>query len=375
MVSDVAGSRLLRWARREWLLLAASTLAAALALCDPQPLARQVVWLRWPTLGALAGLMAATQAIQDSGLVQRAAWALARRSHGLRTLGLTLVAASALLSMLLTNDVGLLLMVPLTLALGERTQLPVPRMVVLEALAVNAGSSLSPIGNPQNLLLWQHARLSFAGFASAMLPAAATMLALLFGLTALWLPRGPLAAGDSMEEAPLAPRSGLLGVAGLVAMVSLIQLDHPWLGAIALLLALALCAPASLRRLDWLLWSSFMAIFLALGHLAALPQLGVLLGHIDFRDPLLVYLGGIVAAQAISNVPATVLLIDHVRDPIALAVAVNVGGFGLATGSLANLIALRLARLPHGLARLHAASIPFLLVAAPLAYAAWRLFG
>jgi Na+/H+ antiporter NhaD/arsenite permease-like protein len=49
-----------------------------------------------------------------------------------------------------------------------------------------------------------------------------------------------------------------------------------------------------------------------------------------------------------------------------------VGGFGVAIGSLANLIALRLAKQPHGLRLLHLVSIPFLLVCAPLVYVAWR---
>ena len=77
-----------------------------------------------------------------------------------------------------------------------------------------------------------------------------------------------------------------------------------------------------------------------------------------------------IASQLISNVPATVLLRDRPNDP--LAVAVNVGGFGLAIGSPANLIALWLARQPHGLRQLHKVSIPFLLICAPLVYLTWR---
>ena len=41
---------------------------------------------------------------------------------------------------------------------------------------------------------------------------------------------------------------------------------------------------------------------------------------------------------------------------------VSVGGFGCVLGSLANLIALRLAKLPNGLREFHRLSIPFLLV-------------
>jgi len=67
-----------------------------------------------------------------------------------------------------------------------------------------------------------------------------------------------------------------------------------------------------------------------------------------------------------------VLLLERAPDAIALAVAVNVGGFGVAIGSLANLIALRLARQPQALRQLHRVSIPFLLVCAPLVYLVWR---
>ncbi|RYY69997.1 MAG: citrate transporter, partial [Comamonadaceae bacterium] len=72
----------------------------------------------------------------------------------------------------------------------------------------------------------------------------------------------------------------------------------------------------------------------------------------------------IVTSQFISNVPAAILLDGPVRDLPALAAGVSVGGFGCVIGSLANLIALRLARLPNGLREFHKISVPFLLVCA-----------
>jgi Na+/H+ antiporter NhaD/arsenite permease-like protein len=278
--------------------------------------------------------------------------------------------------MVLTNDVSLFLVVPLTLAIGTMSNLPVLRMVVLEALAVNAGSTLSPIGNPQNLLLWQHSALGFAPFVAAMLPAAAVMLAMVALLTVLWLPRGRVAlTTDRLDHTPVSVRLGVCSAAALAGMVVLMEHGHAPLGAAVLLVLFALGARASLRRMDGLLLLTFAAIFLGLGHFAELPWVRGALQTMDFSQPLTVYLGAIVASQAISNVPATVLLLDRAPDAMALAVAVNVGGFGLATGSLANLIALRLARQPHGLRLLHAVSIPFLLVAAPLVYLVWRWLG
>jgi Na+/H+ antiporter NhaD/arsenite permease-like protein len=362
--------------KREWLLLVFGTLTILLALTDPQPLSHYSRWLQLPTLAGLMGLLIAIQGIRDSGLVQRAAVGVVARAHSLRGLGLLLVAATAILSMVLTNDVSLFLIVPLTVAIGGMSNLPVLRMVVLEALAVNAGSTLSPIGNPQNLLLWQHAKIPFLHFVLGMLPAAAAMFVLLAAFTMLWLPRDSVQLSrEQMDGQTISRRLGFASMLALVSMVVLMEYDQAPLGAVALLVLFALLARASLARIDWLLLVTFAAIFLGLGHFADLPVVKHALDQFDFKQPLTVFLGGILASQVISNVPATVLLLDRTPDAIALAVAVNVGGFGLAIGSLANLIALRLAKQPHGLRLLHLVSIPFLLVSAPLAYLAWQLLG
>ena len=362
--------------KSEWLLLVFGTLTILLALIDPQPLSNYHRWLQLPTLAGLMGLLIAIQGIRDSGLVQRAAVGVTARAHSLRGLGLLLVAATAILSMVLTNDVSLFLIVPLTVAIGGMSNLPVLRMVVLEALAVNAGSTLSPIGNPQNLLLWQHAKMPFLHFVLGMLPAAVVMFALLAAFTLLWLPRDSIELSrEKMDGQTISRRLGIASMIALVGMVVVMEYDQAPLGAVALLVLFALLARASLACIDWLLLVTFAAIFLGLGHFAELPLIKHALDQFDFNQPLTVFIGGILASQLISNVPATVLLLDRAPDAIALAVAVNVGGFGLVIGSLANLIALRLAKQPHGLRLLHLVSIPFLLVSAPLVYLVWRLLG
>ncbi|WEN16301.1 SLC13 family permease [Rhodanobacter sp. AS-Z3] len=359
--------------REEWLLWLFTALAVALALLDPQPLDNYRRWLQLPTLAGLTGLLIAIQGIRDSGLVQHAAVLVVARAHSLRSLGLLLVSATALLSMVLTNDVSLFLIVPLTLAIGRVSNLPVLRMVVLEALAVNAGSTLSPIGNPQNLLLWQHSHLSFLHFTAAMLPAAGVMLVLVVAFTWLWLPRDRVAlSSERIDGAVISARLGTWSIAALIGMVLLMEFDQAPLGALLLLALFVLRARSSLLRIDWLLLATFAAIFLGLGHFAELPWIQQALGRLHFQQPLTLYASGIIAAQLISNVPATVLLLERAPDTIALAVAVNVGGFGMAIGSLANLIALRLAQQPHGLRLLHRVSVPFLLICAPLVYLVWR---
>lgn len=362
--------------RHEFLLLLFTVLAVVLACIDPQPWPRYQGWLQLPTLCGLLGLMISIQGIRDSGLVQRAAGMLVARMHSLRGVGLLLVSMTAALSMVLTNDVSLFLMVPLTLAIGGMSNLPVLRMAVLEALAVNAGSTLSPIGNPQNLLIWQHASVPFFQFVSRLLPTAAVMFVLVALLTWCWLPRERVELQvEKLDGHPVSVRLAALSVVALALMVAMMESGHAPLGALLLVVPFALWSRRTLNHLDWLLMATFAAIFLGLGHFAALPSVDHALGKIDFKQPLMLYLGGIIGSQLISNVPATVLLLDRAPDAMALAIAVNVGGFGVAIGSLANLIALRLARQPHGMRLFHEVSVPFLVVCGVLVYGLTRLLG
>lgn len=360
--------------KHEWLLLLFAALTIALACLDPQPLTHYQRWLQLPTLSGLLGLLIAIQGIRDSGLVQHLAGLLVVRMHSLRGVGLLLASMTAVLSMVLTNDVSLFLVVPLTVAIGSMSNLPVLRMAVLEALAVNAGSILSPIGNPQNLLIWQHAQIPFLQFITSMLPAALVMFVLVAALTWIWLPKDRVELqANQLDGNAISISLALLSLASLVMMVLMMEHGHAPLGAALLILPFVAFSWRSLMRIDWLLMATFAAIFLGLGHFAALPLVSQALDHIDFNQPLSLYLSGILGSQLISNVPATVLLLDRAPDAIALAVAVNVGGFGVVIGSLANLIALRLAKQPHAMRLFHQVSMPFLLLCAPLVYLVMRL--
>ncbi len=90
-----------------------------------------------------------------------------------RALALFMVLAAARLSTFLTNDVALFILVPLTLKLRKFSRLPLSILIIFEALAVNAGSLLTPVGNPQNILLWSHRKPSVASFIAQMAPLAA----------------------------------------------------------------------------------------------------------------------------------------------------------------------------------------------------------
>ncbi len=382
MASEVLRAPLRRWFAallQERLLLIFGLLALVLGVVDPRPWSHYRGWLDLSTLLGLVALLVSIEAIRSSGYVQQAARALTRRMHSLRELALLLVSAAALLSMLLTNDVSLFLLVPLTVALGAEAEIPVLRLVIFEALAVNAGSTLSPIGNPQNLLLWQRSSLSMLEFLAAMAPAFLVMAALLLALTWFAFPVRALrlgasdaasAPGSARDPEPTRPLLGAVAGLLLAATVVLPQEGRASLACGAVLAVFALVDRNVLKRVDWLLLATFAAMFLGLGHLAQWPPVQALVQALDWKQAWVMFLGGTLLSQVISNVPTAVLLSHYTTDYTALAVAVNVGGFGLGIGSLANLIALRLEGSQGALAAFHRTSVPFLLVCAPLVWLA-----
>ena len=353
--------------RRDHLLQALLLLTLALAILDPRPPRDYMRWLDLPTLAGLCGLLILTQGVQASGHVQRFALHLVARLRHVRGLAFVLVVLSAVLATVLTNDVALFLVVPLTLAIDRVTHIPRQRLVIFEALAVNAGSTFSPIGNPQNLLLWQHSGLDFFGYIAALAPTGAVLLAVLLVACGFAFPATPLQLDETVvahapTDTPLALGSVLL----LAAMVAALQFGFAIPAALVVIAIGLVFFRRVLAGVDWLLLATFAVMFTGLGHLAALPAVQAHAGALAWHDPRVTYAGGIVLSQLISNVPAAVLLQHYAGNLVLLAAAVNVGGAGLMIGSLANLIALRLDG-SRGMGwRFHAWSIPYLIVTALL---------
>lgn len=312
------------------------------------------------TIMTLAGLLMLTKGLEKSGYFDVAGARLIQRFRHERALALFMVAAAALLSTFLTNDVALFILVPLTLTLRKFSRLPISRLIIFEALAVNAGSLLTPVGNPQNILLWTRGSLSVAGFIWQMLPLAVLLMASLLLLTWRAFPARAIekqGQGDALRwQKPLFAISVLLYLMFVAALEMKLT---PWA-----LLVVALCYLAMARQvllsIDWSLLAVFIVMFIDVYLLTCLPALQSTIDALAQLSEAKLYLVAIGLSQAISNVPATILLLQKVPSSEVLAWAVNIGGFGLLPGSLANLIALRMAKDRRVWWQFHLFSLPML---------------
>ncbi|CAM3757221.1 SLC13 family permease [Roseateles saccharophilus] len=365
--------RLLRSLREDrffLILLAALVLLSAMA---PARIAGYAVLVDWPTIAALTGLLALTKGLELSGALNRLGHAMVDAMATERAAALSLVSAAALLSTALTNDVALFVVVPLTLGVCRLTKMRSTRLIVFEALAVNVGSALTPIGNPQNLFIWHLANVSFGAFVWQLLPLVGGLMAALLALTAFAFEARPIRLHD--DTPPAALDRGLLAASLLLYGPFLVATDlHQAAWAVAAVAAVFLLVRRSvLAQIDWGLLLIFVLMFIDLRLLAGLAVVREAMLGLGLDRPVMLYAAGIGLSQFISNVPAAIALAEYSRDWRVIAYGVNVGGFGFMVGSLANLIALRLSGDRRAWLSFLAYSIPALLVAAALGYV--LLFG
>jgi Na+/H+ antiporter NhaD/arsenite permease-like protein len=358
--------RIVSYACKEPVLTILVVVLAALQGTHPQPWLVLPTLVDWPTVLTLAGLLMLTKAIELSGLLM---WLAHRVVHHVRTeraLACLLVGLAAVLSMFVTNDVALFVVVPLVLSLHALTPLPVKRLTIFLALAVNAGSILTPLGNPQNLFLWQVGGVSFGRFVLALAPLTATLMAMLYVMTFFAFKAKSLDLSKDAASEPV--DRAYAGVAAVLfaAFVLLADSHHPGIGLIGVAGGFLLWRRDAVLKIDWALLLIFVLMFIVLRSVAALPDVHDVVARLGLQSPLRAYVAGAVLSQGISNVPAAIMLAEFTKDWRALAYGVSVGGFGIAIGSLANLIAVRLAKTRGIWLPFHLVSIPFWLVAGVL---------
>ena len=322
----------------------------------------------WHTIITLSGLMLLTKGVELSGYFDVLGRKMTRRFHTERQLAIFMVLAAALLSTFLTNDVALFIVVPLTITLKKLCAIPVNRLIIFEALAVNAGSLLTPIGNPQNILMWGRSGLSFTAFTWQMAPLAGAMMLTLVVLCWFSFPHKALHYHTGTRAPDWQPRLVWSCLALYIVFLAALELKQELWGLAIVAAGFMVLARRVILSVDWTLLLVFMAMFIDVHLLTQLPALQGTTHQIGALSAPGLWLTAIGLSQFISNVPSTILLLNYVPPTLLLAWAVNVGGFGLLPGSLANLIALRMANDRRIWWRFHWYSVPMLIWAALVGY-------
>lgn len=335
---------LLTFIKKEAVLCAAGLLAVISAFIVP-PSVAYLKYIDYRVLALLFGLMLVVAGFQSIGFFRYLGDRLLAKASCTRHLCLLLVFLCFFSSMLITNDVALLTFVPFAVmlfAMAGEAKLLIP-VVVLQTIAANLGSMLTPIGNPQNLYLYSTYAFSPADFVLHMLPLSALSAGLLL-LCSILLPNRPLAAPADQNSSPAVkiPAAGKLISYTLLFLVCLLCVFR--LISWPVMLGILVCAVFFLdkklfRSVDYFLLLTFVCFFLFIGNMQRIPAISDLLRSLITGRELLL---GALFSQCISNVPVAILLSGFTDQALPLLYGVNVGGLGTLIASLASVISYRL---------------------------------
>lgn len=333
-------------------VLVVATILAILSTFIVKPSAAYAAYIDWRVLGILLSLMIVMAGLQKNGLFDRIGAALLKKTKNTMQLSMVLVFLCFFFSMFITNDVALITFVPfamLTMQKCGQEKLLLP-VVVFQTLAANLGSMLTPIGNPQNLYLYNLSGMGMGEFLLCMLPYT-VISGVLILISVIWIARKKekiqvIVADDKKEEAS-ATNSGWKAYHKNVVYITLFVLSLlvvmrvlPYHMVLLLILLLVFYMDrAVLKQVDYCLLLTFISFFIFTGNMGNIPAVNGALQELVAGRELLV---GILSSQVISNVPAALLLSGFTNDYEALLRGVNIGGLGTLIASMASLISYKI---------------------------------
>ncbi|RLN19425.1 putative transporter arsB [Panicum miliaceum] len=124
-----------------------------------------------PILGLLFATMVVGGYLKGAGMFKHLGALLAWRSQGGRDLLCRVCVVTALASALFTNDTCCVVLTEFVLELAAERNLPAKPFLLALATSANIGSSATPIGNPQNLVIAFNSKITFLQFFFGILPA------------------------------------------------------------------------------------------------------------------------------------------------------------------------------------------------------------
>jgi Na+/H+ antiporter NhaD/arsenite permease-like protein len=338
--------------------------AIAVAVFSGLPTGTIVNFINWPTILLLFGFFVISAQLHLAGFFDRVAAAIsARLDHPARFL-LVLMLATAGLSAFLNHDIVCFVFTPVVAAaLLQKRINPVPFLIAL-AVASNIGAAATLVGNPQDMMIGQVAKLNFGSYALWCL--APVLFAFGCAYALIWM----LSRQDLSSSAPMPvgaasspqPYNQFHTIKGLVILVLVIAFFFTSIPKEIIALTAAGIHLASrkfrtediLGLVDWSILVLFMGLFVVTGAFQATgygDQAVQWLAHAGVNLQSLPVLAIVTAvlSNLINNSAAVLLLVKvvnvtHASTAYVLALANSFGGSLIITGSVSNIIVVQQAR-------------------------------
>ncbi len=316
---------------------------ALVSMAVVPPDSEYIGYIDFHTLTILLSLMIVMAGLRNLGVFSRiGSWLLGKASN-VRSLAIVLVMLCFGFSMVITNDVALITFVPFTIDVLAMAGLEsyLIRIIVLQTIAANLGSMLTPIGNPQNLYLYSLSGISLESFTLLMLPyTLLSFTGLLVACLVLTDRRGVTVQVQQHHTFTTKEKEKTIIyiLLFLFALTSVAHIISVYIVGAVIIAVVFLMDRKILGKPDYALLLTFIFLFIFIGNMKRIPEINLWLRNIINGHELIT---SILASQVISNVPAAILLSGFTSNILALVIGTNLGGLGTIIASMASLISFK----------------------------------
>ena len=330
------------------LMLSVALLAAIVSLFITPPSVELLYDIDWKTLATLFMLLTVLEGFKRENIFSPLLQ-LTSKLGSMKGLTCFFVYSVFLTSMFVTNDVSLIIFVPLTIILfrvGNKEKYILP-VLTFENIAAIRGSLLTPFGSPQNLFLFSQSGISAGKFVLTMLPLWIFSAFLLFGFISFLYRKDQKEKIEIAEEEVCQPwedsrksKRRLYLSLFILIIITIVTRTRFWpYVTLFVVLAIIIFDRKILLQTDYVLLLTFLCFFIFSSSICKNPVISDFLKNSVAGHE---YLWSILLSQVISNVPAAIVLWPFSNNLQALLYGLDSAGLCSIIGSLASVINLRI---------------------------------
>lgn len=322
--------------RKEAVFSISFLLAAATSLLSVP----RIEYIDFKVILSLFNLMLLVKAFEKLRIMDIAAVNILRKFKSSRIVSLVLILLAFFSSMLITNDVALLTFVPLTLIIGKKAEFDSMETIIFQTLAANIGSSLTPMGNPQNLFLFTHYNMSLAQFFTTVGPF------VMMGMLWLVVLNFKIPSSDLifiLEDIKMGNKrkAGAYFILFFIVILSVFRIIDFRIATALTVIITFIMDRDLFGKVDYFLLMTFICFFIFIGNISSMDFISTYLKAFLSSGPR-TYFSSILLSQVISNVPCSILLSGFTDNWREVLLGVNIGGMGTLIASLASVISNKL---------------------------------
>lgn len=302
--------------------------------------------INYSVLIILFCLMIQISGLRSFKILDKIALFIVKKCSSVFALFVSLVLLVFFSAMIITNDVALLTFVPLTIIICKQLQISPVTLIVLETIGANLGSTLTPMGNPQNLFLYSFYTYTPQDFFSAT--SGIVILSGIFLVGASYLISKRFSFPQELNLSVCNEKSQkntsktiLLFCLLLVSLLTVFHILPIYLCLALTVLGIVIIDKKLFTMVDYTLLGTFICFFIFVGNISALEEIVQVLKKI-LQTPIQSFFVSLGISQIISNVPASLLIAPFTPFRNYILWGVNLGGLGTIIASLASLISYKL---------------------------------